>query len=366
MKIVPVQSPHQIPANGTPESVRTAKAVAAFNRGSSSYDTPSPQPIAHAQPLQSPVYNQNAVSVEELGAIQAPQAELDNPVPFESQETAPQEATPEDPAPETPAEKPQVDPALSRQFAQLARQEKAIRAQQQAIKAKEAVLAAREAELAAKMAPQAPDLTNYIDKNRFKTDPLSVLEETGLSYDELTQQLINRQPTDPRVMNTIQRLEAKIASLEEQNKTAQKSQVESQQQAYNAAVKQIRMDAVSLVKNDPSFETIKATGSVGDVVELITETYNKDGILLTVEEAAQQVEDYLVEEATKLAKIDKIQKRLQAANSNKQPAATVKQQQPQKTQAQPQTMKTLTNNTSSSRKLTAKERAILAFKGEKF
>lgn len=362
MKITPVASPHQIPVNGTPESVRTAKAVAAFNRGASSYDVATPEPVAHAQPPQSPVLNQNAVSVEEMGAIQAP-AQIDNMTPTEGQDTAPQEATPEE-APAQP-EKPQVDPALSRQFAQLARQEKALRAQAQAMKAKEADLAAREAALTAKPAAQAPDMSNYIDKSRFKNDPLSVLEETGLSYDELTQQLINRQPTDPRVMNTIQRLEAKIASLEEQGRNAEKSQVESQQQAYQAAVKQIKMDATNLVKNDPSFETIKVTGSVGDVVELITETYNKDGILLTVEEAAQQVEDYLVEEATKLAKITKIQKRLQA-NSNAPATAPAKQTQPPKTPAQPQTMKTLTNNTSSTRKLTAKERAILAFKGEKF
>lgn len=365
MKVTPVNSPHQIIPSGNNHTSSAKDTRAAVVAKIEAMRGIMPAPGAHAQPPQSPVHNQNAVSVEELGAIQTP-PQIDSMTSSESQETAPPEATTPEATPETPAEKTQVDPALSRQFAQLARQEKALRAQAQAIKAKETALAAREAELAAKTAPQAPDMTNYIDKNRFKTDPLSVLEETGLSYDELTQQLINRQPTDPRVTSTIQRLEAKIASLEEQNKTAQKSQVESQQQAYNAAVKQIKMDAISLVKSDPSFETIKATGSIDDVVELITETYNKDGILLTVEDAAQQVEDYLVEEYTKLAKIDKIQKRLQAANSNKQPATTVKQTQPPKTQTQPQTMKTLTNNTSSSRKLTAKERAILAFKGEKF
>jgi hypothetical protein len=64
------------------------------------------------------------------------------------------------------------------------------------------------------------------------------------------------------------------------------------------------------------------------------------------------VEDYLVEEALKVAKISKISKKLQpaaqpAAEPIKQPAA-----------------KTLTNAMGTNRPLSAKERAVLAFEGK--
>lgn len=342
MKIMPVASPGQIPVNGTPESVRTAKAVAAFNRAS----TPPAQAQEH------PVLNPNAVGIEELGAIKAQtMPEVDNSTPVEALAETPSLQTPE-----TPKE----DPALSRQFAQLARQERALRAkaqqQDQALKAREQALAEREA----KLQGQTPDTTNYISRDRIKQDALSVLDEAGISYDDLTQQIINRQPTDPRVTSTISRLEAKIQQLEKANEESTKSQADNQTRAYQAAVKQIGLDARNLVNSDPAFETIKATGSVKDVVDLITQTYDKDGVLLSVEEAAQEVENYLIEEAMKLTNIDKIKKRMAQSSATAKPSqqtqATTKQTQPQ--------MKTLTNASASTRQLSAKERAILAFKGE--
>jgi hypothetical protein len=71
------------------------------------------------------------------------------------------------------------------------------------------------------------------------------------------------------------------------------------------------------------------------------------------------VEDYLVDEAVKLANIGKIKKRLSTA-----PAVPAKTEKQTPTNKQPQTMKTLTNATASTRQLSARERALLAFKGE--
>jgi hypothetical protein len=121
-------------------------------------------------------------------------------------------------------------------------------------------------------------------------------------------------------------------------------------------MKQIRNDVNMLVKHDPQFETIKATNSIGDVVELIEKTFNEDGVLLTVEEAAQQVESYLVDEAIKLARLAKIQQKLAPAPKAEASKATGT---PEK-----QSMKTLTNSVNSSRTLSARERAILAMQGK--
>jgi hypothetical protein len=79
---------------------------------------------------------------------------------------------------------------------------------------------------------------------------------------------------------------------------------------------------------------------------------------MSVEEAAQQVEDYLADEAFKLSRLGKIQKRVQQAA---QPKVLQKTQAAQQTQTQ---MKTLTNATSSTRKMSSRERAILAMEGK--
>jgi hypothetical protein len=297
----------------------------------------------------------NNISVEELSAVKG--QNLNKPVSNEEQVETVQEVQAQE---ETLQEKPKVDPALSRQFAQLARQEKALRAkaqqQEQAIKAKEMALAAREAELNGK---SSFDASKYVSLEEFKANPLKVMAQTGLSYDELTQQLLNVPGTDPRTEAVISRLEAKIAALEESAELGKKSQVEQQQQTYQAAVKQITADVRNLVKMDPNFETIRATNSVSDVVELITETFNKEQILLSVEEAAQQVEDYLVEEAMKLTRIGKIKSKI---GQSGQTVQSKTQTQAQKPAATPQT-KTLTNAIGSTRQMTTRERAIAAAEG---
>ncbi len=349
MKISPVTGPGAIPPNGTPESVRSARAVAAFNKGASSYDRA--EASAQSQTTGEPPVNQNAVSVEELGAIQAPQE------------------TPEEPQTETvvettTTEEPKQDPALSRQFAQLARQERALRAQKQQwlteMKVKEADLAAK---YATKEPTPAPDMSNYISIDQLKQNAWGTLTKAGISYDELTQQAMNYQPMNPQVQAMLDAQQAKIDRLEALNETSQKTQAERETSNYQAAVRQIETDVVNLVKSDPvAFEAIAKTGkgSIKEVVKLIEETYKQDGILLSAEEAAEEVENYLVEQSYKtISQIDKIKKRMAQANASTKPTG-VKTQAPTQ---QPQ-MKTLTNANSSTRKLSARERALLAFKGE--
>ena len=351
MNIKPVASPHQVLAAQNSPIKGPSPRERALNAWKS----------ADVQPAQPVVQNQTAVTPEEMTAIKPATSEVELRPAQTLEEVVEQSGTP-DPVPaEKLTPKPAEDTASSRQFAQLARQEKALRAkaqqQEQAFKAREAQLAVREAEIAAK---DTQYKTSYIPKDILKQDPLSVLAEAGVSYDELTQQILNQQPTNPRTEAAMSRLEAKIRQLEEQAEQGRKSAAEQQTQAYQAAVKQIRTDVDALIKSDPAFETIKATRSSKDVVDLIEQVYQKDGVLLTVEEAATQVEDYLMEEAMKITRIDKIKKKLGLAA---QPKPVTSNTQPPSEPQKPQ-MKTLTNSTASTRKLNAKERAILAFKGE--
>lgn len=369
MKVQAISSPTAIQQSTSNATEAKTRAMAAFMGGKQE---------APAKPVQSAVQNQNKVSVEELGAIKTAESrQLDSNEVVKDEETTETtqavDTTTEikDETVETKQDATQ-DPALSKQFAQLARQEKALRAkaqqQEQTLKSREDALKAREAELAAK---DQSYKSGYISKDRLKQDALSVLAEAGVSYDELTQQIINQQPVDPRTQNTLNELKSQIQELRAANEEYKKSQVDNQTQAYDSAIKQITTDATNLVKSDPqAYEAISKTGTVKEVVKLIEETYKKDGVLLSVEEAAQQVEDYLVEQNVEMAnKIEKIKRKIQASAPNvseKSAQKLAEKAAEVKTDAtkQTQTMKTLTNATSSTRQLGAKERAILAFKGE--
>lgn len=255
----------------------------------------------------------------------------------------------------------ETEKPLSSEYAVLARKERAIRQREQQLKAREAAIRSQEE---AARAPKAPtpavfDESKYISKDKLAQSPFEALAELGLTYDQLTEMAMNApKPEQVALQNELKALRDEIKSLKSDNEGTKKSFAEQQTQAYNQAVKQIRDETRSLVRNNPEFETIRGTNSVNDVVDLIEQTFKQDGILLTVEEAATEVENYLVEEAMKLTKLNKIRQRLQPKESSA-PATKKSTEEPKQQQ-----LKTLTNAVSSSRPLSAKERAVLAFEGK--
>lgn len=248
---------------------------------------------------------------------------------------------------------------LSTQYAILARKEKAIRAKVQELKAKEDALKAQELASKDKSEPNQSRSDDFDLKSRLVKDPMSVLNELGITYDQLTNSAA-AQPTfeELRLSKLETELKAEIKALRDAQDNTKKSFEERDKQSYDQAISQITNEAKALVMSNPDFETIKETGSLNDVIDLIKQTFESDGILLTVEEAAREVEDHLVEEVMKTIKIKKIQQRLQPA------AKASEAEKPQDQAPKSQTMKTLTNAVASTRPLTAKERAILAFRGE--
>lgn len=245
--------------------------------------------------------------------------------------------------------KPQ-EKALSPQYVALARKEKALRSQAQALKTREDALKARESEYE----------TNYIPKSklteRFKSDPMGLMQEHGLTYDQLTNLILNQ----PSVQDqALQKLQAELQEIKSSQARAQQQSEEQQTKAYEQAVNQIRNDAKLLIASDASFETIKETGSEEAVVELIRETFDKSGVLLNVEDAAKEVEDYLVEEALKYAQLKKVQAKLNPPTVGE----ALKQQINEKPQ-----IKTITHAITASTKPSSdkdrRARAILAAQGK--
>lgn len=300
-----------------------------------------------------PVQNASQVAPEEMGALGTVKKDEDEEIKGQSNVA---EASPEQESPKE-ATDPAKEKLLSTQYAQLARREKALYAKAQA---REQALAAREQELQSREAAiKAKDTdyqSNFIPKSRLTEDTISVLLENGISYDQITQLALNQTNQDPTTKAAIQKLEMQIKAQEEARESDRKAYAEQQNQSYQQALKQIRLDTKQLVDADPNFEAIKATNSIKDVVDLIEQTFKEDGVLLSVEEACQQVEDHLVEKLSNYSsQINKVQQRLNAAKTAPKQSAQGTPQQPKPT---------LTNAVGSSKKLSAKDRAILAFKGE--
>lgn len=324
---------------------RASAAIDAFKAAQAAQESgASPQEAIkiaasrHSQSNQHPVQNPSRVSPEEMSVVspQQQQAQTDNNVAHQPQEVKP----------------PAQDP-LSAQYAMLARKEKAYRqkvqeyqAQAEALKAEKAQLATQEAEYKNK----------YISRDQISSDPLGTLSQLGVTYDQLTQLILN-QPNTPQghqESQELRKLREEVKSLRDGQDEVRKSIQDRENDNYNQALSQIRTEASQLVRSDSSFEAIKATNSIGDVVDLIERTFKEDGYLMTVEESATQVENYLIEEAIKLANLNKVRTKLQG---------NVTPPKQSESPGQKPTPKTLTNAMSTTPKMNRRDRAVAVAEG---
>jgi hypothetical protein len=228
---------------------------------------------------------------------------------------------------------------LSPQFAALARQTAALRKAQQALKQEQDRLKAQE--------------SSYIPRERFQQDPLAVLAELGITNDRLVELQLNQAGSSDPLQSELKALRAELEAI----KSSSQEQVTSQ---YQQALRQIASDAELLVNNDPTYEITKATGNTQSVVELIEAVFQRDGVVLSVEDAAKEVEDALLENSEQsikqLSALSKIKARLEAKapEANQGPMAT------QGASTQAEARPTLTNRLGSTKPMTARDRAIAA------
>jgi len=238
----------------------------------------------------------------------------------------------------------------------LEKKERWIRKMQKEVDGKRAEIEARVTEYANKDKEYS---TNYISKNRLTEDPLTVLTEAGISYDKLTELLLNS-PTanDP----TIRALRNELQAIKKSQQDSEERSQQAVQAQYTQALGQIRLEVNTLISNNPEFETIKAAGMQEAVTELIEQTFNAEQYLMDIETAAREVENHLVEEGYKMSQLSKIKARLNPQTpKTEEPASS---QRPQS-----QTIKTLTRavNAQPSKRSSEKERiarAMAAFVGK--
>ncbi len=274
-------------------------------------------------------------------------------------EAAPAEVTAAEPEAPAEAERSVTPAPLSQQYAILAKKDKALRQREQQLRAREAALAPKSEPAPAQVPSNAFDQTKFVSKDELAKNPFGVLNQLGLSYDKLVDIVTNgpsheQLSTQSEIQAMREELKALRAEAEGTKKSFETSQAEQNAQALNM----MKKEATKLVASDESYEMLKLNpNAINDVVKLIERTYEEDGEFLSVAEAASQIEELLAEEAMKYARAKKIQSRLTPA----QAAVAAKTNGPAQKSGE---LKTLTNSLGTSRPLTSKERAILAFGGQ--
>lgn len=246
-----------------------------------------------------------------------------------------QEAVQEPSIPDTTDTAPAADEAtqpLSPQFAALAKQRRALQV-------KEREIADREKALQSQSSTQGAG----IDVARLKSDPLGVLLEAGVTYEQLAEAVLSSQ--DSSQLNA---LKAEISALKGD---FDKKLTDRDAQAEQQVLAEMKREATALVAQGDDFELVRANNCIPDVMTLIERTYRETGEVLDVRDALKLVEDELFKDVQKLAGLNKVK----AQFLPQQPA-------PAPTQSH-RPMRTLTNRDTASVPMSAKARALAAFNG---
>lgn len=220
---------------------------------------------------------------------------------------------------------------LSPQYAELARQRRALQVKEREFLAKQKATESQ--------APRT-DASELI--NRLKAEPLSVLQEAGVTYEQLTEAILAN-PVNPE----LQALRDELKSVKDEvNKNFTERDTQSRQQVLS----EMRLEASELARAGDDFEMVRTQNRIPDVLKLIERNFDETGDIMDVKEAMTLIETELMKDAMKIANINKIRNSFAP-----QPAP-----QPQQPQRQ---MRTLTNRDTATPPMSKKARAIAAFIG---
>ncbi len=278
---------------------KIARAKAAFNGTSLSESETPVDPVIAAQEKNLRRIKMN--TQQSTNRIEMPEPEIEVPQNIETPKSVINEG-------DDAASKP-----LSPQLAALAKQKRLLQLKEQEILAKEKALGTTQASL---------DLLA-----RLKSDPLAVLKEQEILspefYNKMTEHLI----ADPQ-NEEIRALRAELESVKEGfNKQFNERDLLARQQALN----EIKREAESYLKSD-DFALVREDRKLPDVMRLIEKTFDSTGEVLDVQEALGLVQDELLEDTLRKAKLPIVQAKLGIAQA---PASNAAKEQPQ--------MRTLTN-----------------------
>jgi hypothetical protein len=177
----------------------------------------------------------------------------------------------------------------------------AIARKEQAQRAKEKAFADKERSFSEKMSDAEKF---HALKKRLADKDYTALDELGISYEEYVKHEINKESSkDPA--------QAKVKELEERLEALQKAQEEKEVQDYETNQSLWKQEIKKAVDENPEFSTIKDLGAYEIVLQHVNDSFEEDGVELTVEEAAKEIEEALVAKAEKFASVTKIKNKAQ-------------------------------------------------------
>lgn len=195
-------------------------------------------------------------------------------------------------SPQEPAIPKQVDEFSSR-FAALTKREKQV--QEERAKAK----------------AEAERLAKYAElEKKAKEDPLAILTTYGIDLDTLLMASVGHQKAPPTVEEQLAELKAQLQKEKDDAKTAEENKRLEAEKAYQASIDEAILNHQNsitelLSKNKDKYELISHHG-VEDLVWETTEAYfETHGKVLTPQDAADMVEEYLFQQTQKALELSK-------------------------------------------------------------
>lgn len=173
---------------------------------------------------------------------------------------------------------------LSPKISALARKEQAQRQREAAFKQREAAL---EAKLA--------DAERYASlKSKLANKDYSAADELGMTYDEYTQYLLNKQAGDDPAEQRYRAVEEKLSNIEKQQEELAVKEYKFNQNLWKQEIQKTVADADVY----PEIQYWKAESAV---LQHINDSFELDGVELTTEQAAKEIEEQLVERSKRFA-----------------------------------------------------------------
>lgn len=231
-------------------------------------------------------------------------------------EIAGQPLTNNNPAAES-APKTEESVRLSPQLTALARKEQAYRQKEQALKQ-------REKELEAKL--QEAEKFQAL-KEKFGSKDFSEAEALGLSYEDYTKYVLEKQGGENPQDLVNKKLEAEIEAIKKRDE-------ESAATRYEETVAEYKKEIAKAVGENPEFSSVKELNKEDAVLQLILDAFEEDDEELSVADACKQIEDYLVDFGKKFTSLPKLKPKEEPV--------------PEKVLPRPNLGKTLTNNMTAS------------------
>lgn len=225
------------------------------------------------------------------------------------------------------------DSNLSSRLAKLAQKEKFAHQQRKQLQSERAELA--------KLKEELSHVQSWKDK--LVKEPLSVLNEAGLTYDQLTQLVLNGGNAQTPESLELQKIQKEIESMKQAQTEAQKANEERVKQQFEQTRQQLKLEVVETITSNPAYSRVTDMDSEEAAVELIVQRFQSDGVILSAEQAVKEVNDYLKEEQEKFIKLPSIQELLKQ-HAELQAAQTQAQTKPTPQFAKKPALKTLSSS----------------------